>query len=78
MLYGVGMKYDLKAFKNMELALSEIWPRINGAELKNARPVEKFWNLEYCRGPNARATMRHVVIWLPTDLIAFRADPHPG
>jgi hypothetical protein len=45
MLYGVGMKFDVRAFKNMEIALSEIWPRISAAELKNGRPVEKFGNL---------------------------------
>ncbi len=45
MLHGVGMKFDVKAFKNMEIALSEIWPRISAAELKNGRPVEKFGNL---------------------------------
>ena len=39
------MKFDVRAFKNMEIALSEIWPRISAAELKNGRPVEKFGNL---------------------------------
>jgi hypothetical protein len=74
------MKFDVKQFRSMELALSQILPRITAQELKTGKPVAQFGNLRpreilanwlFCAALNSRSGVEGV------DL-SFTTDPHDG